>query len=153
MPSMLARAAFDFKKRVTVLIAVAAVTAATKKYEASIRRPTPRALRVLPLRRTPMNWQSRLDSLNEPRFIVSSLSCTYRIFVSEFLAMFQARMRMNKAAFAELADKIRPFLPRKKKTRKDAVSVEVGLSMTLRWLAGGSYVFLVSIILLFSPLS
>jgi hypothetical protein len=49
---------------------------------------------------------------------------------------------MNKRAFAELDDKIKPYFPDKKHARPDTVSSTIALSMTLRWLAGGSYVFI-----------
>ena len=72
-----------------------------------------------PPRQQPMNWQAREDSLNDRQFL--------------------ARYRMSKAAFHELVRLCRPYLPVRRKARADSVTPEVALSMTLRWLAGGSY--------------
>ena len=48
---------------------------------------------------------------------------------------------MSKPAFGDLVEKIRPYMPNgtSPKARSDSVSVEVSLSVTLRYLAGGSY--------------
>ena len=54
---------------------------------------------------------------------------------------------MDKAAFTELVEKIRPHLPNGtgSKSREDSIKPEIALSATLRWLAGGSYLDIVDI--------
>lgn len=59
---------------------------------------------------------------------------------------------MSKASFKELARKVKPHYykhkdanGKNKKRRSDIVPLEIALSMTLRWLAGGSYMDIVDI--------
>ena len=63
------RAAVNFKKRVQVFFILFAAAAAAKVH-VDKRTPQGKALRVMPPRKIPMNWQSRLDSLNDFRFLV-----------------------------------------------------------------------------------
>ena len=67
-----------------------------------------------------MHWAKRRDGLDERGF--------------------KKRYRLSKAAFAALVVKISPLLERQWKFTSNPVSVELRLSMTLRWLAGGHYI-------------
>ena len=53
---------------------------------------------------------------------------------------FKLRYRLGKSAFAKLSHKIRPLVARKASwAGRPTIPVDVALSATLRWLAGGSY--------------
>ena len=64
-----------------------------------------------------MVWEQRLNSLTDRQF--------------------QRRYRIDKGGFAAILEKIKPHMP--PRHRKSGVPNELKLSMTLRWLAGGSY--------------
>ena len=71
-----------------------------------------------------MDWETRRDSLSDRKF--------------------KRRYRISKRAFSQLEGKIYPYVARQLPIAGEpAVSSELCLSMTLRWLAGGSFVDIV----------
>lgn len=76
-----------------------------------------------PIRR--MVWQEREDSLNEHRFM--------------------ARYRMDKISFRYIVNLMKPFFTPKKGARPDTIGADIALSVTLRYLAGGSYLDIIDL--------
>eukprot|EP01047_Picozoa_sp_COSAG01_P082761 COSAG01_NODE_17037_length_1183_cov_1.239852_1_plen_379_part_10 len=74
----------------------------------------PRTSRPLLVR---MDWKKRCDSLTAKQFT--------------------RRYRIDKVGFQQMVAEITPYMPAVR--RKGAISNEIKLAMTLRWLAGGSY--------------
>ena len=78
--------------------------------------PTPRRPKRA---RTLMDWRKRVESLTHHEFV--------------------ERYRVDLQGFQEIVEKIRPFMPKEAKHVTAQIPLEVHLSATLRWCAGGVY--------------
>lgn len=86
-------------------------------------------------------------------FIIEFINpfCSLIFFQTECV-FIQARYRISKSSFEDLAEIIKPYYyfyedenGKRKKRRSDIIPLNIALSMTLRWLSGGSYLDIVDL--------